>query len=90
MIASGAFSPGDRGLFAPFVEDLLHRDPFLVLADFRAYADCQRLVHEAWRSPTRWVRSSILNTARSGRFSSDRAIREYATEIWRLPPVHVG
>ncbi len=90
MIATGAFSPGDRGLFVPFVEDLLHRDPFLVLADFRAYADCQRLVHDAWRSPARWVRSSILNTARSGRFSSDRAIREYATEIWRLPAVHVG
>jgi glycogen phosphorylase len=90
LIASGAFSPGDRGLFGPLIDDLLHRDPFLVLADFRAYVDCQRLVDEAWRAPARWVRSSILNTARCGRFSSDRAIREYATEIWRLPPVRVG
>lgn len=90
LIASGAFSPGDRGLFAPFVDDLLHRDPFLVLADFRAYADCQRRVEAAWRAPSRWVRSSILNTARAGRFSSDRAIREYATQIWRLPPVHIA
>jgi len=90
LIASGAFSPGDRGLFAPLVDDLLHRDPFFVLADFRAYVDCQRRVDEVWRDPTRWVRSSILNTARTGRFSSDRAIREYAAEIWRLPPVRVG
>jgi len=90
LIASGTFSPGDRGLFGPFVDDLLHRDPFFVLADFRAYLDCQRRVEAAWRQPASWVRSSILNTARTGRFSSDRAIREYATEIWRLPPVRVG
>jgi starch phosphorylase len=90
LIACGAFSPGDRGLFAPLVDDLVQRDPFLVLADFRAYTDCQRRVDEAWRSPAGWVRSSILNTARAGRFSSDRAIREYATEIWRIPPVRVG
>jgi starch phosphorylase len=90
LISSGAFSPGDRSLFAPLVDDLIHRDPFFVLADFRAYVDCQRRVDEVWRDPTRWVRSSILNTARTGRFSSDRAIREYATEIWRLPPVRVG
>ena len=90
LIASGAFSPGDRGLFAPLVEDLVQRDPFFVLADFRAYVDCQRRVDEVWRDPARWVRFSILNTARTGRFSSDRAIREYATEIWRIPPVHVG
>jgi starch phosphorylase len=90
LIATGAFSPGDRGLFAPLVDDLLHRDPFLALADFRAYADCQRRVDAAWRAPATWVRSSILNTARTGRFSSDRSIREYATQIWRLPPVHIG
>jgi starch phosphorylase len=89
MIASGAFSPGDRGLFAPLVDDL-HRDPFLVLADFRSYADCQLRVDEAWRAPAAWVRSSILNTARAGRFSSDRSIREYASEIWRIPPVRIG
>jgi starch phosphorylase len=90
LIASGEFSPGDRGLFAPLVDNLVHHDPFFVLADFHSYADCQRRVDEAWRSPAGWLRSSILNTARSGRFSSDRAIREYATEIWRIPPVHVA
>jgi starch phosphorylase len=87
LIASGEFSPGDRTLYAPLVDDLLHRDPFLVLADFRAYADCQREVEARWQRPASWVRSSILNTARAGRFSSDRAIREYARTIWNVAPV---
>ncbi|MEO7091636.1 MAG: glycogen/starch/alpha-glucan phosphorylase, partial [Polyangiales bacterium] len=87
LLASGAFSPGDRSLFAPLVQDLVDRDPFLVLADFRAYADCQRAVEAAWADPKRWARSSILNVARAGKFSSDRSIREYAREIWRISPV---
>ncbi|HMG21090.1 MAG TPA: glycogen/starch/alpha-glucan phosphorylase, partial [Kofleriaceae bacterium] len=87
LVRSGEFSPGDRGLFAPLVDDLVHRDPFLVLADFRAYADCQRRVEAVWRTPASWLRSSILNTARAGRFSSDRAIREYARAIWSVAPV---
>jgi starch phosphorylase len=87
QIAGGEFSPGDRGLYAPLVDDLVHRDPFLVLADFRAYADCQRRVEDRWRQPASWLRSSILNTARSGQFSSDRAIREYARTIWNVAPV---
>jgi starch phosphorylase len=87
LIASGAFSPGDRGLFAPIVDNLVHNDPFLVLADFRSYIDCQRQVNAAWRTQTAWTRSSILNTARAGKFSSDRAITEYAQNIWRVAPV---
>jgi len=87
LIASGEFSPGDRTLYAPLVDDLIHRDPFLVLADFRAYADCQRRVEALWHTPAAWLRSSILNTARAGRFSSDRAIREYARTIWNVSPV---
>jgi starch phosphorylase len=87
LVASGEFSPGDRGLYAPLVDDLLHRDRFFVLADFRAYADCHRRVEALWRTPAAWLRSSILNTARAGRFSSDRAIREYARTIWNVPPV---
>jgi starch phosphorylase len=87
LVASGEFSPGDRTLYAPLVDDLLHRDRFLVLADFRAYADCQRTVEALWRTPAAWLRSSILNTARAGRFSSDRAIREYARTIWNVPAV---
>jgi glycogen phosphorylase len=86
LVASGAFSPGDRGLFAPIVDDLAHRDPFLVIGDYRAYVDCQARVDAAWRDPASWTRSSILNTARGGKFSSDRAIAEYARHIWRLAP----
>jgi starch phosphorylase len=89
LLAGGAFAHGDRTLFAPLVEDLVHRDPFLVLADFRAYCDAQARVAAAWRTPAAWVRSSILNTARAGRFSSDRSIREYAEQIWRISPVTV-
>jgi starch phosphorylase len=87
LIASGEFSPGDRTLYAPLVDDLLFRDPFFVLADFRSYTDCQRQVEDRWRRPASWLRSSILNTARAGRFSSDRAIREYARNIWNVAPV---
>ncbi|HEX7842657.1 MAG TPA: glycogen/starch/alpha-glucan phosphorylase [Kofleriaceae bacterium] len=87
LIAGGEFSPDDRTLYAPLIDDLLHKDPFFVLADFRAYADCQRKVEDLWRTPRKWVRSSILNTARAGRFSSDRAIREYARTIWNVTPV---
>jgi starch phosphorylase len=87
LVASGELSPGDRTLYAPLVGDLLHKDRFLVLADFRAYADCQRRVDALWRTPAAWLRSSILSTARAGRFSSDRAIREYARDIWNVAPV---
>ncbi len=84
LIAAGAFSRGDRSMFAPLVQDLVDRDPFLVLADFRSFADCQARVATAWRNPAQWTKSSILNVARSGYFSSDRSIREYAENIWRV------
>jgi len=60
-----------------------------VLADFAAYTDCQRLVGETFGDPERWTRMSILNTARSGKFSSDRTIREYCRDIWRVPAVPI-
>ncbi len=90
LIAAGVFSRGDRTLFAPLVQSLAEDDPFLVLEDFRAYLAAQAAVVAAWRIPDHWTRSSILNVARCGRFSSDRAIREYAERIWRLPPVAVS
>jgi starch phosphorylase len=88
-IADGAFSNGDHELFKPIVENLLGSDPFLVLADYRAYVDCQETVNRAWREAERWTRSSILNTARMGRFSSDRAIGEYCRDIWHVEPVPI-
>jgi glycogen phosphorylase len=90
LIASGHFAHGDRTLFAPLVDNLRTHDPYLVLADFRSYADCQQRVGEAYRDTDNWTRRSILNVARMGYFSSDRAVGEYARDIWRVEPVHVG
>jgi starch phosphorylase len=89
LIADGHFSRGDRDMFRPLVDNLLGSDPFLVLADFADYAACQERVGAAWRDEARWTRMSIANTAHSGKFSSDRAIREYARDIWRVAPVNV-
>lgn len=89
FIAGGALANGDANLFRPLVDNLLGRDPFLVLADYRAYVDCQQQVGDRWRDPDRWTRHSILTVARMGRFSSDRAIREYAGKIWRVQPMPV-
>jgi len=89
LIASGRFSRGDRNVFRPVVENLRHADPFLVLADFASYVACQERVSDAWADRDTWTRMSILNTARAGKFSSDRAIHEYCDEIWQLPPMAV-
>ena len=86
-IASGVFSPGDPCRYRHFVEDLLNDDMFLVTADFDAYYARQRDVFRLWRNRPAWWRASILNTANVGWFSSDRAIREYATDIWNAEPV---
>ena len=61
-------------------------DPFLVLADYRAYLDCQDLVSAAWQEMETWTRMSILNSARMGKFSSDRSIRDYCKRIWNITP----
>jgi starch phosphorylase len=89
LIGSGHFSGGDEALFKPLTDNLIHHDPYLLLADFDDYMACQQRVDLAWHEPTHWTRMSILNSARSGSFSSDRTIREYAQEIWRVPPVPV-
>ena len=89
LISSGHFSSGDRGLFAPVVDNLLYHDPYLLLADYRAYVDCQLAVSQAYADPERWARMSILNVARMGFFSSDRAIAEYCRGIWNVEPVPV-
>ena len=89
LIASGRFSRGDADVFRPLVDNLRYDDPFLVLADYASYVDCQGLVSAAWQDTDAWTRMSILNTARSGKFSSDRAITEYCDEIWNVRPVTV-
>ncbi len=90
LIREGCFSRGDREVFRPLVDNLLFHDPYMLLADFRSYVDCQARVGEAYRDKERWTRMSILNVARSGKFSSDRTIREYCEAIWRVKPVQIG
>jgi starch phosphorylase len=89
LLASGVFSKGDRGLFEPIVKSLLDHDEYMLLADFQSYAAAQRSVEAAWLDSDRWTRASILNVARIGGFSSDRAIREYCDRIWHVSPVPV-
>jgi starch phosphorylase len=89
LIRSGFFSRGDPELFKPLIDGLLNDDPYMLLADFQAYVNCQQLVAAAYRDTDRWTRMSILNTARSGKFSSDRTIREYCQEIWHATAVPI-
>ncbi|WP_312210172.1 glycogen/starch/alpha-glucan phosphorylase [Pseudescherichia sp.] len=86
QIDQGRFSRGDREMFRPLLDNLLYDDPFLVLADFADYAACQQRVNDAWHDEEQWTRMSILNTARSGMFSADRAIKEYCEQIWQATP----
>ncbi|MEI6603764.1 MAG: glycogen/starch/alpha-glucan phosphorylase [Verrucomicrobiota bacterium] len=89
FIASGALAGGDTSLFRPLVVNLLDSDPFLVLADYQAYVECQQQVSKLWLDPLAWTRMAILNVARMGKFSSDRSIREYCKMIWKVNPVTV-
>ena len=89
-LGSEYFTPGEHGAFSLVHSSLLHGgDPYMVLADFRSYSDCQARIDAAYRDPAKWARMAILNTARMGKFSSDRTIREYAKDIWNLKPVPV-
>ncbi|WP_020177730.1 glycogen/starch/alpha-glucan phosphorylase [Methylopila sp. M107] len=87
-IRSGVFSPDDPNRYRGFVDGLLNHDTFLVTADFDAYFAAQRQVYKKWRDRPDWMKSSIINTAKVGWFSSDRTIGEYAKEIWNVTPDH--
>ena len=82
-IRGGVFSPDDPQRYVGLVDSLVNYDRFLLCADFDSYWDAQKKVEDLWHNPTQWWRSAVLNTARMGWFSSDRTIREYATEIWK-------
>jgi glycogen phosphorylase len=88
-IASVAFSGGDRDAAEPVIASLLNRDEYMILADYRSYIDCYDRIGPAWADQDGWSRMSILNTARSGYFSSDRAARDYCRDIWHAEPVSV-
>jgi starch phosphorylase len=83
LIEQGHFSQGDGELFRPLLQNLTGYDPFFVMADFADYLRAQTAVSTAWADRGHWNRMSVLNTARTGFFSSDRSIQEYATRIWQ-------
>jgi glycogen phosphorylase len=87
VINTGLFAHGDKELFRPLTDHLLYHDEYLLMADYRSYVDCQEEVNRAFQDSARWTRMSIINTARMGKFSSDRAIHEYARKIWKLPGI---
>ncbi|MCG6888137.1 MAG: glycogen/starch/alpha-glucan phosphorylase [Gammaproteobacteria bacterium] len=90
VLQSGQFNRSEPGIFDPVINSILSpQDPWMTAADFASLVAAQRAVSSCYREPERWTRMSILNTAASGRFSSDRTIREYNDEIWHLDPVEL-
>lgn len=88
-LAQDHFTPDEKGIFHPILNELLSSDRFMVMADFSAYAEAQRRVSEAYLDQENWTRMSIRNTARCGFFSSDRTIRQYAEEIWEASSIPI-
>jgi starch phosphorylase len=89
LLNSGHFAGGNRDLFRPIVDSLLYHDEYFLMADFRSYIDAQAQVSRTFQDQEKWTRMSILNVARMAYFSSDRTIREYASDIWNVKPVQV-
>ena len=86
FIVGGELGRGDAGLFRPIIDNLLGDDPYMLMADYQSYIDAQQRVSALWRDQQAWTRMSILNSARMGRFSSDRSIRDYCERIWKITP----
>ena len=86
FIGSRELGRGDQELFRPIVDNLLGNDPFFLFADCQAYIDAQEKVSTLWHDEAAWTRKSILNTARMGKFASDRSIRDYCERIWQIQP----
>jgi glycogen phosphorylase len=90
MIAGNYFSKSEPGIFDPIVKSLLENgDVYCLLADFRSYMETQDKVDTIYKNPLEWTKKAILNVAGMGKFSSDRAIIQYANEIWKIKPVHI-
>jgi len=89
LIESGLFAPNEPGIFKELLDSLRHADPYLICADFEAYAEAQEQAARRYQQPDAWQRDSLANIAQSGAFSSDRAIRQYADEIWAVSSVRV-
>jgi len=89
MISSGQFSRGNSELFRPFINALCHYDEYMLFADYASYIEAQRTVGQAYRDRKKWANMSVLNVARVGKFSSDRAINEYCNDIWDVKPMPI-
>ena len=95
-LINGHLNPRDYNLFIEIYESLLNRagdnlaDPYFILKDLRSYYNVQKEVEKAYQDQTTWQQKAIINTACSGKFSSDRTIKEYATEIWGLQPLNLN
>ena len=95
QLINGTYSPQDPELFRPLYNSLLNTqdtakaDTYFILKDFRSYADAQKRVEEAYRDQQRWSKMAMMNTACSGKFTSDRTIEEYVRDIWHLEKVEV-
>jgi glycogen phosphorylase len=89
LIYDGFFSPEERKLFHPLINNLLEHDPFLVLADFDSYRQSQEKVCKTYLDQKLWTKMAILNVARMGKFSSDRTIKEYNRDIWKAEPLQI-
>ena len=89
LLRSGFFTRGDTTMLQPLMDNLMQYDPYMLFADFASYLECQEKVSAAYRDAENWTRMAILNTARSGKFSSDRSIREYSADIWQVESVPI-
>jgi len=89
LVQSGFFAKGDSNLFRPLTDKLLYDDPFMLMADYQSYIDCQDRIGAAYQDQEHWSRLSIINAVRMGKFSSDRAIRDYCRDIWQVSPAPV-
>ena len=91
LLQSGHFNRFEPGIFDSLIQSIVEpSDPWMTAADFRSYIDAQQRAADAFRDPERWTRMSILNTASSGRFSTDRTMREYNADIWHLEPLKLN
>lgn len=89
LMDCGHFSHGDRQLFKPLLDNLWQSDRYCLMADYQSYIDCQDRVGQAYQNHRQWLKMSILNVARMGKFSSDRSIRDYCRDIWHVEPVSI-
>ena len=88
-LVDGTFAPEYPDIFRDIYNSIISRDEYFVLEDFASYVDIQEKVSQAYKDKDNWAKMAVINTAKSGKFSSDRTIREYASEIWNIKPLHI-